>query len=92
MRREIVVVGGADELAGFRLAGVSQTYDFRMPGLADVLSKKEAVIFLSAEAKERLKADMERITARNIVQEMPSSGGYKRVRQIIKDTLGFDLK
>ncbi|MFH1056100.1 MAG: V-type ATP synthase subunit F [Candidatus Altiarchaeota archaeon] len=92
MKRKIVVVGDANDIVGFRLAGVSQTYDIGLEGTVDKLPKKDAIIFITKKAKEKLGGQMEMIMRDNIVQEIPSGDGkYTRVRSIIKDTVGFEL-
>ena len=92
MKKKIIVVGGREEAGGYRLAGVSKTYDAGTPGLSEKLAGQDALIFITPDAKARLAADLEKIRAKNIVQEIPSdAAGYSRVRDVIKSTIGFDL-
>ena len=91
MKRAIVVVGGREEIGGFRLAGVL-AYDMGSPGLIERLAGMDAVILVSETAVRALGEDLERLSAKNIVQRIPEGGsGYKLVRDIIIRTVGFDL-
>ena len=92
MKKKVVVVGGVDETVGFRLAGVAETYSADAKGLADTLLEKDAIIFITEEAEARLGESLDRIRARNIVQRIPGEGGYTRLKEIIKSTIGFELR
>jgi vacuolar-type H+-ATPase subunit F/Vma7 len=92
VKKDIVVVGGSRELVGFALAGVSETYSIETPDLADKLLEKESVIFITQEAEVKLADSLEKIKNKSIVQTIPGEGGYGRLKDIIRSTIGFELK
>jgi V/A-type H+-transporting ATPase subunit F len=93
MKKRIIVVGSREEIGGYKLAGISNVYDVNTPGLADRLIGEDAIIFITEEAEEKLGGSLDRIRGKSIVQKIPSKdGGYIRLRDIMKDTIGFELK
>ena len=92
MSQPIVVVGGQQEVVGFSLAGVTETINVETPGLADKLMEKEAVIFITQDARRKLADDLEEIRKKSIVQTIPETVGYSNLDEIIRKTIGFELK
>ncbi|MBD3387738.1 MAG: hypothetical protein GF416_01705 [Candidatus Altiarchaeales archaeon] len=92
LRKEVIVVSKEEELSGFRLAGVSEVIDYRDDGLVERLMGKEAIILISHEALEKIGGKVAQLREKSIVQEMPGEGEYTRLNEIIKNTVGFELK
>lgn len=87
MKKRVVVVGGRDELPGFRLAGVAGAVDVESPGALEKLMKEDGIILYTGKAKARLPQ-----TQKGIIQEIPETAGYARIKEIIKNTIGFELR
>ena len=93
MKMPVVVVGTAEEIVGYKLAGVSRAYDIKDKETAGKLKKERSLVFLSRHASESLEGDMDEIQKNSIVFEIPQRGvPYTRVGDIIRDTIGFDLR
>jgi len=93
VKKDVIVVAGAEDLVGFKLAGVSETHLPDEEGLGGLLIEKDALIFITEDAASVLDDDMDGIMEKNIVQLIPSHNTqYDRVADIIKQTIGFDLK
>ncbi|MBU0762089.1 MAG: hypothetical protein KKD39_03625 [Candidatus Altiarchaeota archaeon] len=93
MKHDIVVVGEEDEVVGYRLAGVSKAYTPSTENLKDKLMDGKNIIFITRKAKAALKEDIDEVYRKAIVQEIPEwNKPYGMVAEIIKDTVGFDLR
>ncbi len=93
MKQDIIVVGEEEEIAGYRLAGVSKTYTPNARDLMEKLSDGSSIILITSKAKKALKKQLEGITKKSIIQEIPEwDKPYTAVEDIIRDTVGFDLR
>ena len=89
--RSVVVLGNQDTVDGFRLAGVGEAIqvdeDFDETML-EGLSQK--LILVDEDAAGILGETMNELRRDNAVQAIPGRE-YKGVRDLIKDTIGFDV-
>jgi len=93
MRLDIVVVGGPEEVVGYKLAGISRVYPLGTEGLKEGLKKEKSLIFMTGKAREALEEDIADISRDSIIFTIPEKGKpYTRVGDIIRDTIGFDLR
>lgn len=91
MKREIVVIGAREEIVGYKLAGVQNVIDMEMDDLLGKIPKTDCIIFLTHNAHEKYGLQLR--SKQNIVFEIPQTGiPYTRVGDIIRDTIGFDLR
>ena len=91
MRREIVVIGAREEIVGYKIAGISNVIDMETDDLKDKIPETDCIIFLTHNAHE--KHGLQLRDKKNIVFEIPQKGiPYTRVGDIIRDTIGFDLR
>jgi vacuolar-type H+-ATPase subunit F/Vma7 len=92
MKRRILVVGADEETAGFRLAGV-MTVPEDTAGLAERLAAEDAIILATRGALAKLGGGLEKVRARNLVQEIPPPREpYKKVAEIIRRTVGLESR
>jgi len=91
LKKKIAVIGVGEELDGFRLGGVSEAYDARTEGLMEKLKGLDAVFLVTVEAAKTLGPGLDELRKRTLVQELPSEG-YMRVREIIRGTVGVELR
>lgn len=91
MKRELIVIGGREEIVGYKLAGVEKVLDMDDEGAVDDVAGSESLIFLTHDAYERYGQRLS--GGKPIVFEMPQKGiPYTRLGDIIRDTIGFDLR
>jgi vacuolar-type H+-ATPase subunit F/Vma7 len=91
LKKKIAVAGSHDDIMGFRLAGIKKTVKPGSPEFQELASQGDWVILMTSEAMAS--ADVSELMKNNIIQEIPSGiEDSGRVRKIIRDTMGFELK
>jgi len=93
LRAEIVVLGDEDTVYGFRLAGVKEgqvVNDSTVDEVKPRLDYEGKIIFISEDAASLLGGKVDELRRRNALQVIPGKN-YKGVRDLIKDTIGFDI-
>lgn len=93
MKMQIAVVGSKQEVLGYRLAGIKRAWDIGDENLLGKLSKEQSIIFATKKAMKTISPIMSSIHKDSIVFEIPSHElPYELVGEIIRDTIGFDLR
>lgn len=95
--RDIYLVGDEGAMTGFRLAGLDKTYSINEGNVDEVydsLKDKDAVIMLTYSASTLLGDRVDKLRKRSFLLTIPDRPGekYTTVRNLIKDTVGFDLR
>ncbi len=91
MKLKVAVIGVGEELDGFRLGGVSEAYDARAQGLMDGLKGRDALFLVTADGAKALGPALDELKERSHVLTLPSEG-YMRVGEIIRGTVGVELR
>ncbi len=93
MKMDLVLIGAAEEMLGYRLAGVTEVHDMNEENLGEKLFHRESLIFATHEAMEKLHPLLPEIEKTSLVFEIPQKDmPYTQVGDIIRDTIGFDLR
>jgi len=94
--REIYLIGDELTAAGFRLAGVKSYVlsEKNEEGVFNELKDKKAVLVITQSASQLFGEKIDKLKAKSIVLIIPEKQGeeYLSMKNIIKDTIGFDLK
>jgi vacuolar-type H+-ATPase subunit F/Vma7 len=93
---EIYLLGDELTATGFRLAGV-KSYVLSERNREEVfneLKDKKAILVITQSASQMLGERVEKLKAKSLVLVIPEKQGeeYLPVKNIIRDTIGFDLK
>jgi len=93
--KRLIVLGDRDTVSGMRLAGVREAYVVDERNADDVygtIRDKTALFLITKQAAKALGPRVEELRRKTLVQIIPeSSESYSVIRELIKDTVGFDL-
>jgi vacuolar-type H+-ATPase subunit F/Vma7 len=93
--KHLIVLGDRDMAAGMRLAGVREAYVVDKGNVNEIYGKVKdsaALFLITKEVAELLGPRVEELRSRTLVQVIPESiEHYSVVKNMIKDTVGFDL-
>lgn len=92
MIKEVTLVGSKQDIAAYRLAGVVNSIDVEEDDLPDKVKGCEGLVFLTPDADARLKDKYGDLGEDLIIAKIPYPGEYNRINEIIKDTIGFELR
>jgi len=96
IEKEVILIGDEDTVAGFNLTGLKRTYTLNNDNLNEIYGKvvgSNSLILLSLKASELLADRIDELRETSLVQIIPPKDeDYNTINEIIKDTIGFNLK